>query len=129
MIENNDILLLKAAKNGDIKGLCALLAAGAKVDACDGQGTTALMFAANLGYTEIVRSLLDAGANINLKRKLYGLTALMLAASAKQLDIVQLLVSRGADVNATNEDGSTALMAAVVKGHVHVVRVLLAAGA
>ncbi|MBD0390057.1 MAG: ankyrin repeat domain-containing protein, partial [Nostoc sp. C3-bin3] len=62
MTENNDTLLLKAAKSGDIKHLCALLAAGASVDACDRQGTTALMFAANLGYTEIVRSLLDAGA-------------------------------------------------------------------
>lgn len=41
MTENNDTLLLKAAKSGDIKGLCALLAAGAKVDACDRQGTTA----------------------------------------------------------------------------------------
>ena len=51
MTENNDTLLLKAAKSGDIKGLCALLAAGAKVDACDRFGTTALMFAANLGYT------------------------------------------------------------------------------
>ncbi len=129
MTENNDTLLLKAAKSGDIKRLCALLNIGTKVDACDRSGTTALMFAANLGYTEIVRSLLDAGANIDLPRKLYGLTALMLAVSANQLDIVQLLVSKCADVNATNEDGSTALMAAVLKGHVNVVKVLLAAGA
>lgn len=47
-MENNDVLLLKSAKSGDIKRLCALLTAGAKVDVCDRDGTTALMLAANL---------------------------------------------------------------------------------
>ncbi len=121
MIKNND-LLLSAAKNGDIKQVHSLLNANAVVDTGDRDGTTPLMFAAHLGYTEIVRSLLDAGANINLKRKRYGLTALMLAASANSLDIVKLLLSRGADVNATNEDGSTALMVAALKGHAEVVQ-------
>jgi len=128
-MENKDVLVLKSAKSGDTKHLCELLSSGAKVDVTDGDGTTALMFAANLGYTEIVRSLLDAGANVNLSRKRYGLTALMLAASANQVDIVQLLILRGANVNAVNEDGSTALMAAAHKGYVDVVQVLLAAGA
>ena len=100
--------MLLAAKSGDIKRVQALLASGAPVDASDRDRTTALMIAANLGYTEIVRSLLDSGANINLKRLRYGSTALMLAASANRLDTVKLLVNRGADVNLLNEDGSTA---------------------
>jgi ankyrin repeat protein len=129
MTENKENLLLKAAKNGDIKRLYEILATGAKVDVCDRTGTTALMLAANLGYTEIVRSLIDFGANINLTRKTYGLTALMLAASANQIDIVKLLISKNVDVNAINEDGSTALMAAAAKGHLDVVQILLAAGA
>lgn len=115
MAKDNDTLLLMAVKSGDIKQVRALLAAGAKPDVSDRQGTTALMYAANLGYTEIVRSLVEAGANINLPRKRYGLTALMLAASANHFDIVRLLISKGADVNAKNEDGSTALMAAALK--------------
>lgn len=35
---NNDVLLLKVAKSGDIKGLGALLAAGVGVDICDRDG-------------------------------------------------------------------------------------------
>lgn len=81
MTKNNDLLLLVAARNGDLTQVQALIASGAKVDISDPNGTTALMFAANSGYTEIVRSLLNAGANINLPRKRYGLTALMLAVS------------------------------------------------
>ncbi|MFM6122711.1 MAG: ankyrin repeat domain-containing protein, partial [Sphaerospermopsis kisseleviana] len=129
MIDKNDNLLLNAAKSGDIKRVGELLATGANVDGCDRNGTTALMFAANLGYTEIVRSLLDFGANINLPRKTYGLTALMLAASNNQVDIVKLLISKDADINAVNEDGSTALMAAAQKGHLEIVQILLNAGA
>ena len=89
MIENQDTSLLKAVKTGDIQEVFTLLSDGANVDISDINGTTALMFAANLGYTEIVRSLLDAGANINLTRKTYNLTALMLAASANQIDVVK----------------------------------------
>ncbi|MDP5015848.1 MAG: ankyrin repeat domain-containing protein, partial [Dolichospermum sp.] len=87
MIEHKDTSLLKAVKSGDIIEVSRLLVDGANVDISDGNGTTALMFAANLGYTEIVRSLLNAGANINLTRKTYGLTALMLAANANQIDV------------------------------------------
>ena len=128
MTENQDALLLKAVKTGDIKGVFTLLSDGANVNARDVHETTALMFAANLGYTEIVRSLLNAGAKINLTRKPYQLTALMLAASANQIDVVQLLVSQGANVNATNDDGSTAIMIAALKGHLDIVQILLAAG-
>ncbi len=129
MIEKKDPTLLKTVKAGNIQGVLTLLSHGAKVDTDDDNGTTALMFAANLGYTEIVRSLLAAGANINLTRKIHGLTALMLAANSCQVDVVKLLVSQGANINATNHDGSTALMIAALKGHIEIVQVLLAANA
>src|SRR4028119_251755 len=114
---NKDVLLLQAAQSGNFTQLQAILAQGANVDATDRDGTTAVMFAAGQGYTEIVRVLLEAGANLNLPRKLYGLTALMLAAAANQVDVLQTLVATGADVNAKNDDGSTALMVAAHKGH------------
>lgn len=44
-----------------------LLAAGAKLDLQAESGRTALMSAASAGHVEIVRALLDAGANANLK--------------------------------------------------------------
>ncbi|MFM8005291.1 MAG: ankyrin repeat domain-containing protein, partial [Dolichospermum sp.] len=118
--ENKDTTLLRAVKSGNIQKVSALLACGANVDTTDHHGNTVLMLAANLGYTEIGRSLLNAGANINLKSQRYQLTALMLSASANQIDVVKLLISRGANVNATNEDGSTALMIASLKGYVEI---------
>jgi len=67
-------------------------------NASDRNGTTALMFAALEGYTEIVRLLLAQGADLNMQRKVFGVTALMLAAANHQVDIVQTLT--GAQVNA-----------------------------
>ena len=100
MTSKTDLLLLKAAQSGNLTQVQALLAQGANIDAIDRDGTTALMFAAQQGYTEIVRHLLQAGANVNQKRKLYRLTALMLAAASKQVDVLQTLIAAGADVNA-----------------------------
>ncbi len=51
---NKDTTLLKAVKSGDIKNVSALLAYGANVDTTDNHGNTALMLAANLGYTEML---------------------------------------------------------------------------
>lgn len=121
--------LLTAAKNGNVQQVRQLLASGFPVDTGDRHGTTALMFAANFGYTEIVRCLLDFGADIDLPRKLHGLTALMLAAAHNQVDVVKLLTSQGANTNAVNEDGSTALMIAVEKGYIETVQNLLDFGA
>ncbi|HEY9708877.1 MAG TPA: ankyrin repeat domain-containing protein, partial [Oculatellaceae cyanobacterium] len=87
MSSNLELLLRKAAQSGNLTQVQAILAQGANVDATDRDGTTALMFAAHPGYTEIVRALLEAGANVNLRRKQHGLTALMLAAAANQVDV------------------------------------------
>lgn len=74
----NDVLI-QAVKIGDIKRVQALLVTGADVNASDRDGTTALMFAALRGYTEIVQILLAQGADIDVPRRLYGVTALMLS--------------------------------------------------
>ncbi|MGF1677259.1 MAG: ankyrin repeat domain-containing protein, partial [Rivularia sp. (in: cyanobacteria)] len=103
-MSKNNASLLEAARSGDIKRVQNFLSAGASPSVSDGDGTTALMFAANSGYTEIVRILIDSGANINYQRKSYGLTALMLACATNKLDIVRLLISKGADINSVNED-------------------------
>ena len=128
-MENRETLILKAAKSGNINQVCSLIADGAEINTSDQYGTTALMFAVIWAIQKWRDSLVDAGANVNLARKTYGLTALMLAASNQQLDIIQLLLSRGADVNAVNEDGSTALMIAALKGYLEIVKTLLDAGA
>ncbi len=54
-----------AAGAGDEAGVAAELARGARVDAADAGGQTALYKAANLGKTAIVKLLVDGGADVN----------------------------------------------------------------
>lgn len=60
---------------------------------------TPLMFAAYYGYTDIVRLLLEAGADVNFNNGGSNSTALMYAARGLNRDIVRLLIEAGADVN------------------------------
>ena len=54
--------LIEAAKNGDTVSIKALLEAGADVNAKGEDGKTALMIVEELGHTEIVDLLKQAGA-------------------------------------------------------------------
>ena len=129
MVSQQDILLFNAVRIGNLDRVKTILTQGANVDVCDRYDTTALMYAAAQGYTEIVKLLLEAGASVNLYNRPHRLTALMLAAAANQFDAVEALINAGADVNAQNDDGTPALMIAAYKGHLKIVQVLLAADA
>jgi ankyrin repeat protein len=63
---------------------------------------------AKLQYSEMVKALIDKGADVNAKDK-DGQTALMLAAGGGYTEIVKALIEKGADVNAKNNTGDTAL--------------------
>lgn len=59
-------LLFDAARNGSPADICTAFAAGAKVEAEDEIGTTALMFAAEYNTNpDVLKALLDAGAEVN----------------------------------------------------------------
>ena len=64
---------------------------------------TALIIAAENGYTEIVKCLLDKGAEPNLKTK-FNYTALMLAASHGHTEIVKILVDNDAYLDLIEKD-------------------------
>ena len=68
------------------------------------------MLAALGGHTEVVRSLLRAGADVNARSR-ENRTALIEAAS-RQGEVVRLLLDAGADVDAVDDEGTTALHAA-----------------
>ena len=108
-----------------------LLAAGARVNARDAAGWTALMSAALQRNTDVVTALLDHGANTNSKDK-EGRTALMWAAGASgpgQIGVVKALLAKGAEVNSNDKEGRTALMWAAVKGHANTAIMLMEQGA
>ena len=102
--------LLEATKTGDLAAVTAALEKGANVDARDaGFGRTALMTASMHSAISIMRTLLDAGARINLQAVL-GETALILAASGRGGESIKLLLARGADPNLADREKKTPLM-------------------
>ncbi|KDO17787.1 hypothetical protein SPRG_16807 [Saprolegnia parasitica CBS 223.65] len=67
----------------------------------DLHGETALMLAARMGQTDVVRCLLKANAKVNLKNN-RGETALWLAALSGHVDVVKQLLERYADIHIVN---------------------------
>ena len=75
------------------------------------------MEAASGGYADIVKLLIDHGANVNAKSSA-GNTALTYACCGGYEDVVKILLDAGADVEHQNENGHTPLMEAASCGHV-----------
>ena len=103
--------LHRAAQAGDLAGLQAALSAGGDVDALDGRGRTALMYAANKGYTLLVEPLLEAGADPDVRAP-DGATALFMAAAHGHTEIIERLMEAGAEVSVKGPKGKTAVDAA-----------------
>jgi uncharacterized protein len=98
---------LDATAAGALERVCELLDAGAKIDALDKHGQTALLNAAHRGDVELVHVLVQRGANLNHTAK-YKLTALMLAVIGGHSEVVRVLVAAGADREMKGSKGSFA---------------------
>ena len=87
---------------------------------------TPLSWACERGYAEIVKILIDGGADVNPLHTRCN-SPLIEAASARleHVDIVALLLDSGADVNTANNNGETALSKAAESGHEKTVNLLL----
>ena len=94
----------------------------------DKNNRTALYIASKFNYTDIVRLLLQRGANVDIKDK-ENRTALYIASKFKHIEIVNLLLQSGANVNIKDKDNQTALYIASSYGHIGVVGALLEHGA
>ena len=100
--------LHRAAQSGDIAGLQAALAAGVQVDARDGRGWTALMYAVNKGYTLLVAPLLAAGADPDVRAP-DGATGLFMAAAHGHTEVIEQLMEADADPKVKGPKGKTAV--------------------
>ena len=121
-------MLWHAAWDGDAAEVWRLLAGpnGAKPDEPRGSNCeTALLMASRLGNTSVVRVLLGAGADPEIKAS-DGNTALIWASYKGRLPVVKLLLRHGVDWSATDKSGKTALSWAQRWGHVEVAVALLA---
>ena len=80
-------------------------------------GQTALMLAVSHGRLDMVKLLVDSGADLNIRDE-DGSTALMCAAEHGYMEMVKYLMSQAdADLTAKDNDGLTALAVAMEAGH------------
>jgi ankyrin repeat protein len=105
-----------------------LLAGGAKIS-CDGTYLCALERAARRGDVNMLKILLDHGANINCHGGGRRAGALQNAASWGHKLAVELLLERGADINVQTSKYGTPLQMAILAGQKPVVELLLDRGA
>ena len=108
----------EAAARGDREAVKTLLREAADVNAAQGDGMTALHWAAMHGDAEMARMLLFAGANTRAVTRLGSYTPLFLAARQGQPAVIPVLVEAGSDVNQTTATGTTPLMVAAQSGSV-----------
>ncbi len=118
-----------AAMREDVAAVRSLLQGGADVNAAQGDGMTALHWAAEHGHVELADMLIYAGANVGPTTRVGAYTPLMVGARAGQGVIVSHLLEAGADVDARTGTGVTALHLAASSGSAEAVSALLDHGA
>jgi ankyrin repeat protein len=123
-----DLRLIDAARHADGSTVRALLQQRADVTAAEGDGTTALHWAAYRDNLEIADLLIRAGARVNAANDL-GATPLWAACENGSAAMVRRLLQAGGNPNMALASGETPLMTAARTGNVEVVRQLLAKGA
>jgi ankyrin repeat protein len=132
-LPEGETALMTAARTGNVAVLDALIRKDARLEARDGfYGETALIWATADDHAEAVRTLLKAGADVNgrssaaqFAKRNAGLTRLslgqwtplMYAARDGAMNAARVLLEHGADVNATDPDGATALVLAIINYH------------
>lgn len=131
---NERNILMVAARNGSVKCMKLMLAntednrairskiSSLNIDERDNEGRTALMLACLSKQTEIVKLLIDNGADVNLDDNNKA-TAIFFAASSTSsnmsrnkfedeagAEIIQMLMAKGVDTNHQEKGGYTPLM-------------------
>lgn len=105
----------------------AIFLLGRGIDMHGTGAAEALIRAAQNGQTDMVKLLLDRGANIDAKDN-HGYTAMIEAASTGHIDTLKFLLERGANIEVRSASGNTVLLAAASKGETGVVQLLLDKG-
>ena len=118
-----------AAQAKDAATIRKLIKEGGDVNAAQGDGMTALHYAALNGDAELAQMLLYAGANVGAKTRIGGYTPLHLAAQVGNANVIAPLVAAGSQVSSLTGTGATALMHAAHSGNADAVRILIENGA
>jgi ankyrin repeat protein len=120
--------LADATEKQDFATARALVERGARVNAPQADGMTALHWAAYHDDAELSRLLLAAGADAKAANR-YGVTPLSMACTNGNAKLVAMLLDAGADPKTTLPGGETVLMTAARTGRLEPVKALLDRGA
>jgi uncharacterized protein len=115
--------LIGAAERGELSAVQKLLSQGARIEARDSSGRTALLVAAHGNRIEVARLLIAQGADVNAKDSIKD-TPFLYAGAEGRVEILKMTLAK-ANLKDTNRYGGTALIPAAHHGHVEAVKVLL----
>src|SRR5436305_555545 len=102
-----DTRLSDAAMQGNQDGVRSLLKQKVDVNAPQGDGSTALHWAAYRDDLEMVKLLLAAGANAKVTTREGAITPLLMACQNGNAAMIETLLKAGADANAVKTNGTT----------------------
>ncbi|XP_066987912.1 uncharacterized protein [Macrobrachium rosenbergii] len=109
--------LLRAAKDGMLYIVQALIAAGAEIDVRLSSGDSVVHVAARGGHSEVIIDLIHSGAHVDAINR-NGVTPLQTALAYGHLEVAQMLLRMHADILAPNKIGETALEIANNLGYI-----------
>jgi ankyrin repeat protein len=125
--DDSSISLIQAVLEENLEAVQLLLRAGETPDSQQHSQQTPLQIAARQGNLAIVKTLIEAGAKIDLG---WDYPPIYEAISNGHLEVVRELISAGTDINcALDEDDNTILLEAVSHGHLDIVMLLVESGA
>lgn len=101
---------------GSLNFVLFLIKHKAKVNLLDDNRKTALHYASEYGYTDVVKLLIDSCASLNIKDMNSERTALHYAAVNGNEHIANLLISNGANLNLQGKYGETSFDLATAYG-------------
>ena len=124
-----DTRVAEAAMRDDAAAVTTLLQQRADVNGAQGDGMTALHWAAERGDRALAATLLKAGASPSALTRVGEYTPLHIAAKGGYAQVMQALVAAGADVRALTTTGAAPLHFAAASGSAEAVTVLVDRGA
>jgi ankyrin repeat protein len=116
--------LVRAAAQGELAQLQALLKAGASANATDSAGRTALTWAAKGDHVAVARALIASGADPDPQDQARN-NALLVTGETGSVAMLREVLKANPDLTRTNRYGGTALIPAADRGHLAYVRELL----
>ncbi len=124
-----DTRVADAAAAGNITTVRALIKAGADVNAPQGDGMTALHWAAMKDDAAMAQALVTAGASVKAVTRLGDYTPIFFAAKNGNAAVTRALLAAGADAKVATTLGLTPLMAAAAAGNAETITLLIDKGA